>query len=318
MSRSVREPNFYAGGRLDRAAHLRQDIEWIAARLEDPDTRIVPIWRQRNLLAIDTESDQPPRGLYLRPGEARALADRPEAVDPVLLGLDGERCYFALDISPIEKPQAVPALAGLDGEFVDLRMAGPMMNRSEGALLAYARGITTWHRRHLFCGKCGSQTIAADGGHIRRCAEEACDTTHFPRTDPAVIMLVVKGDRCVLGRQARWPAGMYSTLAGFVEPGESLEDAVAREVFEESGIRVGPAVYHSSQPWPFPASLMLGFHAVAESEEITFPEQEMDDVRWFEKDDLQAHREGGEYRLPRHDSIARRLVEDWLDGEVEI
>jgi len=154
-------------------------------------------------------------------------------------------------------------------------------------------------------------------GHTRECTDRACATIHFPRTDPATIMLVTDGDRCLLGRQKVWIPGMYSTLAGFVEPGESLEDAVAREVLEETGIAVGAVHYHSSQPWPFPANIMLGFHADATTTEIKVDYGELEDARWFERDWILAHVDDDTFRLPRRDSIARRLVEDWLHGHVE-
>ncbi len=140
----------------------------------------------------------------------------------------------------------------------------------------------------------------------------ACATSHFPRTDPAVIMLVTDGERALLGRQKSWPQGQHSTLAGFVEPGESLEDAVAREVFEETRVVVGEVRYHSSQPWPFPSSIMLGFTAVARTSEITVDPSELEDARWFDRDWMLAHQDDDEFRLPRRDSIARRLIEDWL------
>jgi NAD+ diphosphatase len=147
---------------------------------------------------------------------------------------------------------------------------------------------------------------------VRRCPNPACGATHFPRTDPAVIMLVVDGERCLLGRQSQWPPGMHSTLAGFVEPGESLERAVAREVREEAGIEIDDVAYHSSQPWPFPSSLMLGFTARATTTELRVDTTELEAARWFEKDWLLAHEDDDAFRLPRRDSIARRLIEDWL------
>ena len=192
----------------------------------------------------------------------------------MLLGLVEERAVFAVDVSACEMPLEELA-AGAALEFTDLRRVGPLLPRQEGALLAYARGIAYWHERHRFCGVCGAPTRSEEGGHVRRCTDAACGTTHFPRTDPAVIMLVHDGERCLLGRKSEWPKGMHSTLAGFVEPGESLEEAVAREVFEETGIHVTDVIYHSSQPWPFPASLMLGFHAKALSTAITVDPEEL-------------------------------------------
>ena len=202
--------------------------------------------------------------------------------------------------------------------FVDLRAVGPLVGRADGAVMAYARGLMYWQRRHRFCGVCGSACIAAQAGHVRRCANPECAADHFPRTDPAVIVLVTRGDRCLLGRQRHWRPGMRSTLAGFVEPGESLEEAVVREVREESGAVLRDPIYHSSQPWPFPASLMLGFRAEAESLALDVNRRELDDAGWYARDWLRASPEDDGFRLPRRDSIARRLIDDWLaegDGE---
>jgi NAD+ diphosphatase len=167
-----------------------------------------------------------------------------------------------------------------------------------------------WRTKHRFCGVCGGVCEPRSAGNAMSCT--ACNTQHFPRTDPAVIMLVVRGDSCLLGHSQRFPnTTMYSTLAGFVEPGESLEEAVRREVEEEAGIKVGQVRYHSSQPWPFPSSIMLGFHAEGLSEDITVDTDELRDARWFSRDDLRNHEQLG-FSLPRVDSIARRLIEDWL------
>jgi NAD+ diphosphatase len=199
--------------------------------------------------------------------------------------------------------------------FADLRQLAGRLERHEGALLALARAMMFWHSRHRFCGLCGSPTRSEEAGHMRRCSERGCDTMHFPRTDPAVIMLVTDGDRVLLGRNKNFVPGMYSTLAGFVEPGESLEDAVAREVREETAIEVGAVHYHSSQPWPFPANIMLGFYAEATSSAITVDYGELADARWFEREWILSHADDESFRLPRRDSIARRLLEDWLAGQ---
>ena len=188
-----------------------------------------------------------------------------------------------------------------------------MLPRDEGGLLAYAKGILHWHERHRFCGNCGLPTESREAGHLRVCTDRACGASHFPRTDPAVIMLISDGDRAVLGRKSEWPDGMYSALAGFVEPGESLEEAVAREVKEEVAIDVNNIRYHSSQPWPFPASLMLGFYADAVSGEIAFDPDELEDARWFSRAELKRG-EAGLVRRARSDSIARRLINDWVYG----
>jgi NAD+ diphosphatase len=235
----------------------------------------------------------------------------------IFLGLNGARAYMALDLSSLDAPESHPELAGR-GAFRDLREVGPLMGRSEAAILAYARGTTHWHRRHGFCGVCGSATRSRSGGHVRVCTNTDCGAQHFPRTDPAVIMLVHDGgERCVLGRQKIWLPGMHSTLAGFVEPGESLEESVAREIKEEVGLDLDLAqiAYHSSQPWPFPSSLMLGFHARCQYGPRTVDPRELESARWATREELRQSPEDDSFRLPRKDSIARRLIEDWLAEE---
>ena len=185
------------------------------------------------------------------------------------------------------------------------------MPHAEGGLAAYLMALLDWHRRHRFCANCGASTRIAQAGHSRRCPR--CGASHFPRTDPVVIMLVTDGDRALLGRQATWPPGRYSALAGFVEPGESLEEAVAREVLEESGVEVRDVRYRSSQPWPFPASLMLAFTSTWAAGEPAVRDGELEDVRWFSRDDLR----GGSVLLPPRQAIARSLVDEWLAGEAE-
>jgi NAD+ diphosphatase len=295
--------NFYAFAEIDRVGHHRRDTAWLAARIEDPASRFVPVWRAQNLVVAGAE---PPRAAFLHRHEL--IEANGEAV---LLGLAGEDAVFAVDLSAHEEPLGLVRHEAAV-EFADLRRFGALIDRAEGSILAYARGIVWWHQRHRFCGVCGSPTASADAGHVRRCTDPACATSHFPRTDPAVIMLVTHGDRALLGRQKSWPKGQHSTLAGFVEPGESLEDAVAREVLEETGIVVGEVTYHSSQPWPFPASIMLGFVAEARTTEITVDLEELEDARWFDRAFLLSHADDDEFRLPRRDSIARRLIEDWL------
>ena len=300
----MKDPNFYAAsGMVDRAGWRRKDPAWLAARLDDPQSRFVPVWRSQNL--VMSLAGAAPQAAFLARHEIVAEGEC------VLLGIVEERAYFAVDLSAAEAPLAT-LRAELPVEFTDLRRVGPLLARHEGSLLAYARGIAYWHSRHRFCGVCGSPTRSEEGGHVRRCTSAACNAQHFPRTDPAVIMLVHDGERCLLGRQRVWLRGMHSTLAGFVEPGESLEEAVAREVEEETAIRVDQVTYHSSQPWPFPASIMLGFHARARSTEIRVDHSELEDARWYERAFLLAHQDDDEFRMPRKDSIARRLIEDWL------
>lgn len=315
LSRSER--NFFGHTGLDRADLLRKDDAWIDARLGDPATRLVAVWRSRNLMILGQEPDAPPHAVVSTVDQTPGLVEASE--ETVFLGVDTKGIsWFALDLSSDDAPLAHPDLESHlsddAAEFMELREAGHLLDHATGSILAYARGMLTWHRRHRFCGICGSAAASAEGGHVRRCT--GCKASHFPRTDPAVIMLVTDGDRALLGRSGRFGPYMYSTLAGFVEPGETLEAAVAREVYEESGITVKNVRYHSSQPWPFPTSLMLGFYAEATSTEITINEEEMEDVRWFEKSFLLNRKNESErVNLPRKVSIARQLIDGWLGEE---
>ncbi len=295
--------NHYADTILDRVAHLRNDEAWLRAQLDAEHTLVIPVWRSRNLVANPTE----PRGVLMSRRDAQELILASGAT--VLLGIRGEVAHFAVDISDLEEHDVRDLQA--EAEFVDLRSVGAVMNRTEASILAYAKGIMHWHARHGFCGVCGSSTEIREAGHLRKCLNPNCGAMHFPRTDPAVIMLVARGDRALLGRKAEWMEGMYSTLAGFVEPGESLEQAVAREVWEEAGVRISNIRYHSSQPWPFPASLMLGFFADADGDDFQRNDDELEDLQWFTRQEL-ADGGAGIARRPRSDSIARRLIDEWI------
>jgi NAD+ diphosphatase len=279
-------PNTFAGEALDRAGTRRRDAEWLAARLADPTTRIVAA----SASGVIADADGP---------RLLAVDELPDGVETVLLGVDGDgRAVFAAD--PGED---------LPGERRGLRDLAGVVSQAEGGLLAHAVALLNWHRRHRFCANCGAPTQAREAGHIRSCP--ACGAEHHPRTDPVVIMLVSDGDRAMLGRQRQWPAGRYSALAGFVEPGESLEEAVAREVREESGVRVTDVEYRSSQPWPFPTSLMLGFRARWAEGEPAVRDGELEDVRWCTREELV----GGAVLLPPREAIARRLIDEWLGRE---
>jgi len=297
-------PNFYAALPLDRRAQQRADRAWIDQWLRDGATRILPVWRAQNLVAGIGAA---PRAAWLTMTQAQTWIG---GADTVFLGIAGEVAHFALELSHLEDP--APAAAMAAAGFTDLRTVGAIVPRDDGALLAYARGLIHWHSRHRFCGVCGQGTVSEQAGHQRRCANPDCGAVHFPRTDPAVIMLIHDGDRIILGRQAQWPPGMNSVLAGFVEPGESLEEAVAREVLEEVGIAVADVRYQSSQPWPFPSSIMLGFTARALNADIRLSPDEIESARWYSRDELRRSPENEGFRLPRRDSIARRLVDDWL------
>lgn len=298
----MNRPNIYAAAPVDRASLRRKDEEWLTEAWLAPASRVLPIWQTKSFVAGPQDA---PRAVLL-PAEGL------DAV-PIFLGLmeDGTP-LFTIDLSMVEEPDGLPALRG-HGRFEDLRATGPLMPEGEAALCAYARGMVWWNARHRFCGVCGSPAASAEGGHVRLCTNPDCATHHFPRTDPAVIMLVHDGgDRIVLGRQSRFPPGMHSVLAGFLEPGESLEDTVAREVFEEVGLRVTDIQYRSSQPWPFPSSLMLGFMARATSFDIDTGNDELESARWFDRDFLRTHTPDETFRLARPDSIAHRLIREWM------
>jgi NAD+ diphosphatase len=301
----MRAPNTYAGSSLDRAHLKRRDEAWLRDRLIHPDSAVLPLWQGQPLVA---DAAGPAPALI---GAAEISASLLEG-EWALLGIAGGRAVFALEVGG---EAAEPPDLSRWGRFADLRQVGPILAREDAALLAYARGLMLWHRRHRFCGNCGGPTRASEAGHQRRCMNEACGLTHFPRTDPAVIMLVTSGDKALLGRQKAWPPGMHSTLAGFVEPGESLEEAVAREVMEEVGVAVAEVRYHSSQPWPFPASIMLGFTARAAGEDLRMDPDEIDAAAWFTREQLRHSPEDERLKLPRRDSIAYRLIADWIEGE---
>jgi NAD+ diphosphatase len=297
-------PLALARGTLDRASERRPDEALLAAYWSHPETRVLVVSDGRAAVVDDAETGTP-RLVLLSSYEASMDGER------YFLGFDaGGVAYFAL---------AAAALPGrLDGDARDagLREVGALLSDRDSGLLVHAVGLEHWHRLHGFCPNCGNATQPASGGHVRRCA--ACGREHYPRTDPAVIMLVLDAaDRCLLGHQAVWAEHRYSILAGFVEPGESLEQAVAREIHEESGLVVTGTRYLGSQPWPFPSSLMLGFVAeVADPDELHVDGAEIHDARWFSRAELRAAVDAGEVLLPGRVSIARHIIEYWYGEEL--
>jgi len=292
-------PNVFSGRYVDRLSLRRKDVAQLKEALVDPDTRFLPVWRSRNLIAVQGDN----RGALLVERQRLEGYFRDESA-AILLGRFRQSSCFAVAVDA-EEP---PSFGG--GEFQDLRLIGGLLPGDEAGLLAYARAMVLWHQRHRFCGSCGAPTRATSAGHVLACSNPACGTEQFPRIDPAVIVLVTDGERALLGRQASWPAGRYSTIAGFVEPGESLEDAVMREVLEETGIRSTDIEYHSSQPWPFPSSLMIGFTARAASTAVRLDDDELEDARWFSRAELA----NGQLGLPPPQSISFRLIEDWYNS----
>lgn len=294
------QPNFFSGPYIDRRAEEREQRDWARQALADPRTLFVLGSGTRQLVYTQPE----PRIAFLDGATAMALAAADES-RLVLLGWFRERrCVL------IEGEEGLSLELPRQASFEELRPLSPLLAGEEAGLLAYARALSIWRARQRYCGACGAATIPQRAGHCMRCSRESCAHEFFPRLDPAIIVLVTDGERALLGRQATWPAGRYSTIAGFVEPGESLEDAVAREVMEETGVPVVDARYDSSQPWPFPASIMIGFRARALPGSPARGSGELEDARWFTREEIEA----GAALLPPVHSISRRLIGTWMDG----
>jgi NAD+ diphosphatase len=308
MLRAVPRPaNIFSGPYLDRIAHLRKDAAYVESALACAATRIVAVHESRLLLRRGPEGWSP---VFLAGTQATQLSL--QLHDLVLLGRSGDHLYFAAEITDAAAVQAL--LDDGPARFEDLRVAGGVLPAHDAGVLAYARAMLYWRGRHRYCGACGAATRSTAAGHVMKCTNEACGIDQFPRLDPAIIVLITDGDRALLGRQASWPAGRYSTIAGFVEPGESLEDAVAREVLEETGVAVTDCEYHSSQPWPFPSSLMIGFTARAAATAEPRADEELEDVRWFTRAEIAS----GAVGVPPPLSVSFRLIEHWFDAGSEL
>jgi len=298
----------FGGNPLDRVSERRDDAAWVAGLLGDPETRMLglrdlkPLVRSGGTPALDWQ----PVALWRREIEAGATL--------VLLGIGDGRAHFAIDATGADMAP------DLDAELVDVRALAPAIPGGEAAILAEARSLIDWHARHRFCAQCGSPTAVASAGWVRRCPD--CKASHFPRTDPVVIMLAVRGDRALLGRNRRRAGARFSCLAGFMEPGETPEEAVRREVREESGIRCGRVRYLASQPWPFPSSLMMGFLAEAVTEEITVDPEELAEARWFHRDEIRemvkraatGPDDPTQVSVPAPIAIAHQICRRWSHG----
>jgi NAD+ diphosphatase len=296
----------YSGGFVDRASDRRSDPGWVATLLDGPGTRLIPVWRDRCLVS----GDPPAPVTSLDSGRRKPVL---AAGTPLFLGRDGATGLFAADLSALDEARAVEA-AGAD-RVGDLRAFAGTLGAADAAILAYARGLVHWNRNQQFCGSCGAATLLRHGGHLRVCRDESCGRWHFPRIEPAVITLVESAgppQRCLLARHNGAAPDSYALIAGFVEIGESLEDAVRREVAEETGVRVGTVAYVASQAWPFPAGLMAGFRATAAGESVAADGQEIVEARWFTRAEL-AERAAAGRPLGRVDSIDRHLLESWLN-----
>lgn len=294
------QPPFPAPGSTDialsvrtheRVGERRMDDAWLTAAWADPATRVVPI-------AVTTFPVTDEGDAVRWTGADR----RPEAGLRIFLGEHEDAAYFALVVAePTDQ-----------GRWTGLRGVVHLLGGPDAGLMVHATALAEWHASHRFCPRCGGVLRSTAAGHVLVCQQ--CGRQQFPRSDPAVIMMVTDGDRALLGRQAAWPEGRYSTLAGFVDPGESLEDAVVREVAEETGVHVTDVTYFGNQPWPFPQSLMVGFFARATSTEIHVDKDEIDDAQWFSREEMKAQSEAGTLVLPGGISISRSLVEAWYGG----
>lgn len=297
----------FTGNSLDRVSEKRTDAAWLAAQRASASARVLPIWRLQPFLSGDESELHPRLGIVAGP-VADLLGD---GAPEVFLGLDGDVPLFARDISGLENPLE-GALAGR-GHFREARAAAIAVGGTDAAIIGQARAMLDWHARHQFCAVCGAHTDAVDAGYRRLCPK--CGAEHFPRTDPAVIMLVVCGDECLLGRNRRFPDGWYSALAGFVEPGETIEEAVRRETFEEAHVRIGAVRYVSSQHWPFPSSLMIGCIAQTADRDSRPDGLEILETRWFAKEVVRAILGGTPVEgvhLPTPLAIAHHLLKAWV------
>lgn len=316
----------YTGNPLDRKSDKRQDPAWVAAHRSHPDSLFLPM-REGTLLFAPAEV-----GDGLRPAFLPATECPRHQGESILLGLDGGRALFACEIAdgptasderghlaelrqgaPFSSPadQAHAAGPGLPGQFVDLRRAAPFLSATDLAIAAEAKALSEWHRRNQFCGSCGHATVIGMGGHQRHCPH--CGADIFPRIDPAVIVLVTHNGRCLLARNAKWEDGRFSTLAGFVEAGEGIEETVRREIMEEVGVAVTAVRYFASQPWPYPAALMLGFYAECDDAALKLDPQEIAEADWFTRDEARALLEGTHPSRhgPMTTAIAYRLIHNW-------
>jgi NAD+ diphosphatase len=298
----ITRPTFFAGPFLDRRAELRNDPAWIAAARGDPATRFLLGSGASQLVSGGTSIEI----VFLEASHELVASARDDEL--TLLGwFRGARCVQV----ELRDPDAVRHALPADAQFRELRPLAALLPPDSASLLAYARALALWKARHRHCGVCGSPNLPDRAGHVMRCSREGCGNETFPRLDPAIIVLVTDaaGKRALLGRQASWAPGRYSTIAGFVEPGESLEDAVKREVEEETGVLVGDVSYVASQPWPFPSSLMLGFRAVARTHDVSLRDGELEDARWFTRAELGS----GGPALPPAGAISARLIDAWID-----
>jgi len=304
-------PLVFTGNCFDRASHLRNDANWLAEQKQDPKSRFLPMHRLKALIQLGEGS----RIDWRTTDEVQDYLNDESIL--IFLGLLDGIAHFAIDVSKIENPKAPPNENW--GKFIDVRSISAQLNAHEAGTLAQARSMLAWHESHKFCSVCGSPSQLKDSGYCRKCVREECGGTHFPRTDPVAIMMVTRGDKCLLGYGPHFPKEQYSALAGFIEPGETIEQGVRREILEETNIQVGDVRYHSSQPWPYPSSLMIGCFAEALTEDITIDPVELAHADWFTKDearDMLARSLTRETpRMSPPLAIAHQLAKAWVEED---
>ena len=306
----VANPNFFTGNPLERLSEKRGDKDWLKAQFDHPEGVMVPFWRGMPLLGEKQAGDDFAKPVWLAP---QAQSEFPRDADFLFLGLKGDRPYFAIDGSAAgASPEEAP-FADM-GAYTNLREAAGLLSREHLAIMGQATWLFDWHRRHSFCANCGNPSEFTDAGTKRICHH--CETEHFPRTDPVAIVLVIHEDHCFLGRGPHFPPGFYSALAGFLEPGETLEECAAREIMEEAGIVLTNVRYIFSQPWPFPSSLMVGFIAETQSRDYTLDPAEIVDAAWISKDDIRKLLNGERIEgvnIPPAFAIAHQLLRVWAE-----
>jgi NAD+ diphosphatase len=316
---------------LDRASTLRKDPIWLQAQLSSNKSQFYFFWRgkylylEQEICVFTKEIDDRLKRNFT---DVEVFADAIYASSPTFLGTNADVAHFVCDLSQIGEDELgywLTKLAIDKIKFIDFRRSLSLLRPQQSAILSYGKALIHWQQSALYCGCCGAKTKQLDGGHRRLCLNNSCQKEHFPRTDPAVIMLVEYQPKsgpavCLLAEHHRTPEQVYSTLAGFVDPGESLEEAVTREVFEEAGVVVTNVRYVDSQPWPFPNSIMLGFIAQAQSMELCLEEAELRSASWFTAEQLADFNDWGDDvegpKLPRKESIARLLIDSWCKSQL--
>jgi len=303
------KPLVFTGNRFDRASHLRNDPEWLATKLIDPSSRFLPMHQLKALVDLNDGPCIDWRGV----GDVQEFIDAKATF--IFLGIADFSAHFAVDVSRLDNPKQPPNSDW--GKFIDVRSISAQLRPGEAGALAQARSMMAWHDNHGFCSVCGTKTSIEELGYSRKCLNEACKSLHFPRTDPVAIMMVIKDDKCLLGTGHHFPKEQFSALAGFIEPGETIEQGVRREVFEETGIKTDSVRYHSSQPWPYPSSLMIGCFAEATTEDIKLDTKELADARWFSRTEVIEMLANAETtntpRMAPPLAIAHQLAKAWIE-----